>query len=923
MKANYLFFQALALLLPAFLHAQTTGKVYGSINDGDNHEPLIGASVLVVETGTGAATDLDGLYEIEFEPGAYTLQISYTGYQGQEVTALEIKGGENIKLDFQLVPEAQELLLVTVTAHAKQNTPVSLLLMQQKSISIATGISADQIRQSPDRNTSDVLKRVSGASVQDNKYIVVRGLADRYNTTLINGLSLPSSEPDKRAFSFNIFPANLLDNLVIYKSATPDLPGEFAGGVTQLNTKEIPQESFASFSLSSGYNSLSTFKGFSTYQGGSTDWLGYDDGARGLPEGLEQIERDTFNKSIDNQKRYTAMFPNNWGVLDQASMMPAIGLQMSAGKSFGNFGVVGALTYNNTPRIQTGERGDFTNDGRLYQYFDTNTRVNIGLGGLLNLAYKISPRSKIQLNNTYTVSSDNQFSMRTGDDLDQTRKAEAYSYWYNTDKLFTSQLLGEHAFTSRNIKLNWGLGYNLISREVPSYRRIWYYRNFEAPADAPFEASIQPGNPSPNYAGNFFSDQDEKFYVGKLDLSIPYLLGSKKGNFKMGGLYEAKEREFDARVYGFISFFQTPQTLKSLPIDEIFDAKNLNETGFLVKDATDLSDSYQGQTELMAGYGMIEQSLSDRLRVIGGARVEQYQQTMNSFLVRTTTPVLVDTSFTDILPSLHFIFALTEKSNLRLTGARTVGRPNLREIAPFSFYDFFVERGITGNPELVRTNIWNADLRYEIYPGGAKYFAASLFYKKFENPIEQVQIPGTIILTWDNAPSAIDLGIELEGRLSLGSLLPALTDFTVFGNLSYIYSDVDIAGLGEGQLERPLFGQSPYLINLGLNYRNDDIGLSSTLLYNRIGRRIWLVGLDQDPHVWEAPRDVLDFQVSKNIGPRAELKLTVGDILNQSLNFYQDFNESGRYETEEDGLIMSNRFGTNISIGLSYNLQGK
>jgi outer membrane receptor protein involved in Fe transport len=280
----------------------------------------------------------------------------------------------------------------------------------------------------------------------------------------------------------------------------------------------------------------------------------------------------------------------------------------------------------------------------------------------------------------------------------------------------------------------------------------------------------------------------------------------------------------------------------------------------------------------------------------------------------------VDTSFTDLLPSLHFIYALTEKTNIRLTGTRTVSRPNLREIAPFSFYDFFIERDIVGNPDLVRTKIWNADLRYETYPGEAKYFAASVFYKKFDNPIEQVQLPGTNTLTWENAPSAFDVGVELEGRWKLGSMAAALTDFTLFGNVSYIHSDVDTAGLPAGQLERPLYGQSPYLINVGLNYSNDELGLSSTILYNRIGRRIWLVGLDQDPHVWEAPRNVLDFQITKNVGKYLEIKLTIGDILNNPANFYQDFNDNGKYDNEtDDGLMLSNRFGTNFSLGLSYN----
>lgn len=918
MKTQIVLLNFLLLFIFHSVQAQT-GKVYGTIHDKDNNDALIGATVLIVETGGGTASDLDGSYELNLPPGTYSLEVSYTGYQPEKVTGIEIKGSETMKIDFQISSGAQELDVVVITAEAKRNTAVNLLLLQQKSISIATGISSDQIKLSPDRNTSDVLKRVSGASVQDNKFVIIRGLSDRYNIALLNGLTLPSTEPDKRAFSFDIFPSNLLDNLVIYKSATPDLPGEFAGGVIQLNTKEIPQEPFANISLSMGYNSQSTFKNFKTYNGGDKDWLGYDDGTRGLPNGLENVPRDTFNSSLANQKKYSALFPNDWAVLDESSMRPSIGLQVSAGRSFGNFGIVGAITYSNSPKIQDGIVSDYTNDGRRYEYFDTRTKTNTSLGGLLNLAYKIAPKHKIQLNNTYTLSADDLFSFRTGDDIEQTRMVEAYSYFYNSNKLHTSQLIGDHVFTKQNIKLTWGASYNRITRDVPSYRRMWYFKNNDDPAESPFVATVQPGNPSPNFAGIFFSNQEEKFYVGKMDLTVPYNIGRRKGNFKIGGLYEDKTREFNANVYGYVSFFQTPQELKTLPIGEIFEPKNINEQGFLVKESTDRSDSYDGGTNLKAGYAMIEQAVSDKLRIIGGARVENYQQQMNSFRVRTTTPVNVDTSFTDVMPSLHFIYALTEKTNIRLTGSRTVSRPNLREIAPFSFYDFFIERDITGNDTLVRTKIWNADLRYETYPGQATYFAASVFYKNFDKPIEQVQKAGTNTLTWVNATGAVDFGIELEGRWKLGSIAAPLADFTVFGNVSYIYSDVDTSGLTPGQLERPLYGQSPYLINVGLNYDNPDWGLSTTLLYNRIGRRIWLVGLDQDPHVWEAPRNVLDFQITKNIGKYLEIKLTIGDILNNRANFYQDFNDNGKYDNEtDDGLILSNQYGTNFSLGLSY-----
>lgn len=919
-KITFLF--SLFLLLANLIHAQT-GRVYGIITDESNNETLIGATVLVMETGSGAASDIDGSYELKLNPGKYTLEVSFTGYQPQKVTDLEIKGGENLKMDFALGTGTETLTEVVITAAAKRNSYANLMLLQQKSVAVVTGISAEQMKLSPDRNTSDVLKRVSGASVQDNRYVVIRGLSDRYNTALINGLSLPSTEPDKRAFSFDIFPSNLLDNLLIFKTATPDLPGEWAGGVVQLNTKEIPQEGFASLSLSTSYNSQSTFKNFESYKGGSTDWLGFDDGTRALPETIQNINRDTFNVSNANQGKYAGAFPNDWAINQESSMRPSVGLQFSAGRSFGKLGVVGALTYNNSPRIVTGERSDFNVDqSQLYNYFDRIYKTNVSVGGLFNLAYKLGDRSKIQLNNTYTVSSEDQLFERTGTDIEQARYVRSNSMFFTSNTMFSSQLLGEHALTDKQIKLNWGLGYNRLTRDIPSYRRMLYLKNFEAAETDPYVAVVPFGNPSPNFAGNFYAEQAEDFYTGRVDLAVPYFFGSKKGTFKLGGMTEIKDREFDARLFGFISSFQTPQELYSLPIGEIFDPKNVGENGFRMKETTDRSDSYDAGSTLVAGYGMVEQAITNKLRFIGGARVESFQQELNSFKVLSTTPVLLDTTFVDVLPSAHLIYALSDSTNIRASVAKTVARPNFRELAPFSFFDFFLFAGVDGNPDLQRTKILNADLRYETYRKGSQYFAASVFYKKFDNPIEQfynnAQGAGTRNFQWRNVPSAVDLGAELEYRVRLTKISAALRDVTFFGNLSYIYSDVDISTL-PGARERPLFGQSPYLINGGLNYDNRTHGFGATVLVNRIGRRIWVVGQDQYLHTWENPRTVLDFQLTKQIGEFGELKLTVGDILNQEAVFYQDQDDNGRYNDDKDTKIVGQKFGTNVSLGFSYN----
>ncbi|MEK7256313.1 MAG: TonB-dependent receptor, partial [Bacteroidota bacterium] len=510
--------------------------------------------------------------------------------------------------------------------------------------------------------------------------------------------------------------------------------------------------------------------------------------------------------------------------------------------------------YNRSPRITSGERSDFLVDlSSLYQYFDQVYRNSVSVGALYNLAWK-SARSKIQLNNTFSTTAEDQLLNRQGHDNDLASQIQAYSLYYRSNRLFISQLIGEHALTERQIKLNWGISYNRSNREVPSYRRMIYSKSDDAEANAPFYASVPSGSPSPNFAGNFYSVQDESSLNGRLDVTVPYFISSQKGSFKAGGLVEGKERDFDARLFGFVSGNQTPQELFTLPIATIFAPKNIGDQGFRMRESPDLSDSYDASSMLGAGYAMLEQSFSNRLRFIGGVRAESFQQELNSFKVlRPDEPVNIDTTYLDVLPSAHFIFALSDSANLRLAVAKTVIRPNFRELAPLAFFDFELFAGVEGNPALKRTQVWNADLRFETYRRGAQYFAVSLFYKKFNHPIEQVRLAGTKAYKWENVPSAIDLGAEVEGRLKLTRLAGFLRDFMVFGNVSYIYSDVDVSQTSD-KLERPLFGQSPFLVNAGLNYSNPELGFTSTVLFNRIGRRVWLVGYDQYLHTWEAPR---------------------------------------------------------------------
>jgi hypothetical protein len=316
---------SIATLLICFLNSFSfaqKGQLSGKVTDAKTGEEMVGAAVVVDGTSIGAVTDLEGKYTFSVDPGIYTIKVTLIGYLSQTIKDVNVSAGKTEVINISIQSgEATNIAAAEVTAKALKHSEGGVLLLQKNNVSVSDVISSVAISKTPDKTTSDVLKRVSGASIQDNKFAVIRGMNDRYNAAYLNGAPLPSSESDRKAFAFDIFPSNLLDNLVIVKTATPDLPGEFAGGVIQVNTKSIPEKSQRTVSLSTGYNSLSTFKDFRTYNGGKTDFLGLDDGTRAMPSQIPSTEEF---KTMDRDQK--ALLGKNtagdWSLMTRKAGMP-------------------------------------------------------------------------------------------------------------------------------------------------------------------------------------------------------------------------------------------------------------------------------------------------------------------------------------------------------------------------------------------------------------------------------------------------------------------------------------------------------------------------------------------------------------------------------------------------------------------------
>ena len=908
-KSRTLLFVAL-LLCGANLSAQTTGQIAGKITDAKTGDALIGANVALVELPTGAAADLEGNYIIRnLPPGTYTLRISYVSYANKVVNGIVVEAGKTTALDVIMQEQAIQGKEIVVEASVITSTENAVLQQQRKAATIGDGVAAEQIKRSPDATSGDALRRVTGVAIVDNKFIYVRGTSERYSNALVNGTQLSSTEPDKKAYAFDTLPSNLLENTVISKSFTPDLPGNFSGGLVQINTVEFPEEFSLRASVSGGYNSISTGALFQTYRGGKYDYWGVDDGIRSLPGAVNGSKVTSSNYSKAELQNLARSFSNIWAPSNgKAPLNSSYMLSVGDGTQlFGkSFGYIAAFSYRNSyDRVEL-ERNDFNFDNSpQYEFAGEQHKFSTLWGGLLNLSYKLGDFHKLSLKNLYNRAGDDEVTTFNGNNYDNGAE------WRNTGLRFVSratyagQLLGEHAFPRvLGLKWDWRASYSTSERNEPDYRRAIYAR--EIGSNDPFIANVS-FVPNPASGGRFFADMHDDIRSFATDFTLPVATGK----MKFGGLHSRAARDFGARNFAFKTSAQTDSRLLFAPLEEIFSAENLGDRGFVIDEITNKSDKYDAEEKLYAGYLMFDLPVQKNLRMIAGARLESNEQNLNSFDAQDR-PVAINLKNTEVLPALNLTYSLSNAANVRAAYSRTVSRPEFRELAPFAFYDFSTLSVIYGNPELRRARVTNYDVRFEVFPTLGEIFSASVFYKNFEDAIEEVIVPTTeLTRSYGNADGAKNFGFELEARKSLGFVSNKLADFSVTANYTWVDSKVDLAGSSAalGKTDRRLQGQAPYMVNFGLQYSNFDFGTNVSVLYNRFGERIAQVGSLYDADIIEMPRDLLDFTLTQNFASRYEIKISAKDILGQE----QVFTQGGRK-------VKGNLRGSTYGVGLSVKL---
>ncbi|HBS53506.1 MAG TPA: hypothetical protein DD806_05875, partial [Flavobacterium sp.] len=764
---------------------------------------------------------------------------------------------------------------------------------------------------------AEILKRTPGASIQEGKYIIVRGLADRYNQAMLNGILLTSTEADRKTFSFDLFPSQIIDNIIINKAFVPELPGEWAGGLIQVNTKDVPTKNFFNIQIGTSANTQVTGKEFLKDKGGKTDWLGIDDGTRSLPNGY--TTKSNFDTSSPAAK--TALgksMPNNWAPVG-ITAKPNVSLQMNGGFA-GTFlgkkigGVIG-VNYANAYRIQ-----DNTNNqnGITDEKFNPITKLNdskyiqdINMGAIAGLSMFLNPLNKISYKAIVNVKTSNAYNARNGQDYTRQDLLKGNEFIFGQNVFFTNQLNGEHSL-SQKLKFNWFGAFNILDAYTPDQRRIMYTKSVDG--TDPYVLNIS-NTLSQQSGSRIFQTLSDYIYTGGGDLTLKV----KQQTIKAGYMIQVKDRLYDAQLFAIYMPVDNA-ALRAQDAASAFRPENFgngldNKFGFNA--IQNRNFRYLANTILNAGYLQFDNKLSEGVRVVWGLRVEDFDQLVGS--VKKWDPRHTYSKVTDYLPGVNATFKVGQKSNLRATLSQTVIRPELRELSALNIYDFELNASVSGNPSLKRTKITNTDLRYELYPSSGEMFTVGVFYKNFENPIESIfqeGAGGSSLFSFQNVAKATAFGFEIEGRKKLSKR------FTLQANGSYINSKIDDAALN---VSRSLQGQSPYLINTGILYDIVEKGFNTTLLFNQVGKRIYLVGDIQagagSPDVYENPRALIDFQISKKFADnKAEIKFTISDLLNQRQIFYQNNNGNTDYNSTTDAIRLSRKFGTTFGVTLNYSL---
>ena len=959
-------------LLAAGITPMWAQDIKGVVIDQKSKETLIGAVITAVP-GNGsknatqekddikAVTDIDGNFSLQnLKDGTYTLYIKYVGYKTQKIDGVQLKGGKKIDgkaivsskdtsskndasekalLTIALQPDEQQLKEVTVTAVERRNTDAAMIQVAKNSPVIVSNVSAQEISRTQDTNAGEVIRRVPGVSLIDDKFVMVRGLSQRYNNVWVNGGAVPSSEADSRAFSFDIIPSSQIDNLTIVKSPSAEYPADYSGGFIIVNTKEIPAENSFNIAVGGNWNTSSAFQDFSYSKGSRTDFLGFDNGLRNLNGGIHAAlnpQLDANGKPVGDYA--TSLLGNglnnDWLVKNRkplGDLKLAASLNQRWMLGGRTLGMLAALNYTNEYRTYENMENnlygiyDAANDKPNYlrHSVDDQYNNNVRLGAMLNFTFLSKDGNhKYQLKNIFNQLATSRYTWRDGVSA-QSNLERSAEYYYRSRTTYNGQLTGKHTFTSD--ALDWSIGYAYANRHLPDRRRYLIDDALESGVYA-----LSTGND----ISREWTQLDEHIFSLGLNDKHHFKFGNFEPDLQVGAYGEYRCREYQTRnfIYNWnVSANNMPSGFRHSDIPTLLSSEaNMGYDKLYLLEEKQMRNNYRGHNTLGAGY--LAMSLPfGKLSIHAGVRFEHndmelisnsrdYEKSESSRHYKTD----------DVFPSLNTTYKISDQHQVRLSYGRSINRPEFREVSSSVYYDFDLASNVQGNTELKNCYVDNLDLRHEWYPSRGELISLAVFYKHFDSPIEWTYTVagGTdLIYSYKNAKSANNYGVELDIRKNLSFI--GLKDFSWSFNGALIKSKVQFEK-GSKEEDRPMQGQSPYLINTGIFYKNEPLKMDIALLYNRIGKRIIGVGRSEGstgddsnsrvPHSYEMPRNTIDFSLAKKFGDHLEMKLNVRDLLAEKIYYKQfadvTYSDGSKKEVEE--IARCYKPGRNIGLQAIY-----
>lgn len=924
-------------LAAALIFIITTFRAYaadikGKVTDSTTGEPLIGATIQIDGTPKATATDIDGLFAFSGldENANYTLTIKYISYKTKKIDGVRAEAQPQA-IEIKLTPDEQTLNEVTVTGVARKNTEIAVIQMTKSSPVIVSNVSAQEITKTQDTNAGEVIRRVPGVSLIDDKFVMVRGLSQRYNNVWINGGAVPSSEADSRAFSFDLIPSSQIDNMQIVKTPSPEYPADYTGGFITITTKDIPAENTAELSVGGNWNDITSFSDFKYAKGSGTDFLGFDSGMRGLNGGINSTLNSIAGNGVDLLNNH---LNNDWRV---RNMNPVGDLKLSG--SLGRrwklddrqLGMIAAFNYTNEYRkyedMQNNLFGVYNAEKDQSNYLrysvDDQYNHNVRLGAMLNFTLlSADGNSKYQLKNIFNQIGNDRYTWREGLSA-QSDNENSAEYYYRSRTTYNGQITGKHTFALD--ELDWSASYSYANRNVPDRRR--YLIN-----DA-----LEPGVmqlTSPNDISREWTKLDEHIVSAAVNDKHDFKFGSFTPSIKFGAYGEYRTRKYTTRdfIYNWNAASNTlPDGFRQNDLSEMLsDESYFGADRLYLLEEQHMRNNYKGNNYLGAGYFAANIPLGN-FNIYAGLRYEyDHMELITNTRDNAESPFSHNYEYNDLFPSVNTTYKINDKHQLRLSYGKTVNRPEFREVSPSVFYDFDLASNVQGNTDLKPCYIQNVDFRYEFYPSKGELISIAAFYKYFDSPIEWTYtVTGgtSLVYSYMNAQRANNYGIELDIRKDLSFI--GLPGFSWSFNGALIKSRVKFEA-GSKEEDRPMQGQSPYLVNTGLFYKNDKLQLDVALLYNRIGKRIIGVGRSEGttsgnealrvPDSYEMPRDVIDLSASKKFGNHWELKLSIRDLLAQKVYYKQfaDVHYSNGTSREVEQITRAYKPGRNIGVSAVY-----